>query len=89
MDSSTPPCLVDGRRACDPIEDRLLGLRVSNLDYLRHVEQLANAVCDAAADEDWYLETGGTALQDAINEPAKGLRHLHFEGDGCLDGDRP
>ena len=87
--STPPPCLADDRRACDPIEHPLLGQRPSDLDYLRHVEQLANAVCNAAADEDWYLETGGTTVQDAINELAKGLRHAHLEGDGCLEDDHP
>jgi hypothetical protein len=71
------------------MEHTLLGLRPSELAYLRNVERLANALCDAAADEDWYLADGGSPLQEAVNELAKSLRHVHFEGDGCLADDRP
>lgn len=89
MEPLTPPrCLVDDRRACDPIPDPRLGERLSELDYLRHVEQLANAVVDAAFDEGWYLEAEETPLQTAVNELGKRLRHVHYEGDGCLEEDR-
>jgi hypothetical protein len=30
-----------------------------------------------------------TALHRAINELARALAHWHFDGDGCLDPDRP
>ena len=63
--------------------------RLSDESYLKHVEGLANVVCDAAFDEGWltYLpdDAGQSPLQQAINELARNLRHVHYEGDGCLD----
>ncbi len=50
---------------------------------------LAKAVCDEALEEGWltYLpeDYEHTPLQRAINELARNLRHVHYEGDGCLD----
>lgn len=59
--------------------------------YLRRVEQLAHTVCDEALGEGWltYLpdDEHQTALQRAINELARNLRHVHDDGDGCLDAE--
>ncbi len=64
---------------------------MSDEDYLKRVEELANVVCDEALEEGWltYLPHDGdqTPLQWAINELARNLRHVHYEGDGCLDED--
>lgn len=69
------------------MEERLP--RRSDDDYLRHVEELANVVCDAAFDEGWLTfppdDAGQSPLQQAINELARNLRHVHSAGDGCLD----
>ncbi|MFI9503817.1 hypothetical protein [Nocardia sp. NPDC052566] len=58
------------------------------LAYLRRVELLAHAVCDSALDEGWLSyapdSEDATPLQRATNELARNLRHVHFEGDGCL-----
>ena len=63
--------------------------RLSELEYLKRIEDLANLVCDEALEEGWlsYLPDPpeGTRLQRAINELARSLRHLHHAGDGCLD----
>ena len=63
--------------------------RPTDEEYLQHVERLANEVVDEACREGWlmYLPDDGaqTALQRSINELARNLRHVHFEGDGCLD----
>ncbi|MEU6158268.1 hypothetical protein [Streptomyces sp. NPDC047130] len=32
---------------------------------------------------------GGTALGRSLRRPARARRHHHFEGDGCLEEDRP
>lgn len=51
-------------------------------------EVLAKAVCDAALDEGWLYERDDQPLmplQQAITDLAKSLRHVHFEGDGCLE----
>ena len=73
------------------VEERLP--RLSDEDYLKHVEQLANVVCDAAFDEGWLTfgpdDAGQSPLQQAINELARNLRFLHCEGDGCLDELQP
>ncbi|MES5819881.1 hypothetical protein [Streptomyces sp. RG80] len=67
--------------------------RLSSLDYLREIERLANQVRAAASSEGWlsYDEDPGdaTALQRSVNALARALRHYHFEGDGCLEEDRP
>src|SRR5207302_1754066 len=63
--------------------------RLTDQAYLEKVEELANAVCDEASEEGWltYLpgDSNQTPLQRAINELARNLRHVHYEGDGCLD----
>lgn len=59
--------------------------------YLRRVEVLADRVCQEALSEGWltYLpeDADQTPLQRAINELARSLRRVHYEGDGCVDGD--
>ncbi len=78
-----PRCTVD------EVQDR--PPRLSDEDYLKKVEELANVVCDEALEEGWltYLpdDDDQTPLQRAINELARNLRHVHHEGDGCLDQD--
>jgi hypothetical protein len=65
--------------------------RRSDEDYLNRVEELAKVVCDEASEEGWltYLpdDADQTPLQRAINELARNLRHVHYEGDGCVDED--
>ena len=65
--------------------------RKSDLEYLRDVERLAKSVVDRAADEGWQTfrpqDDQLTPLQRSINEMARHLRYLHYEGDGCLDHD--
>ena len=56
--------------------------------YFASVEALAQQVCEGAAVEGWltYLEDDPmTPFQRAVNELARHLRHVHYEGDGCLD----
>ncbi|MEV6194860.1 hypothetical protein AB0M19_20975 [Streptomyces sp. NPDC051920] len=68
---------------------------LSEFDHLREIERLAQAVTNAAAAEGWLSFASGseeaTSLQRAVNQLARGLRHYHFPGDGCLDEeeDRP
>ena len=63
--------------------------RLSDEDYLKRVEELAYGVCDKAFEEVWLTlsseDEDQTPLQRAINELARNLRHVHYEGDGCLD----
>lgn len=63
--------------------------RSNDIDYLRSVERLANEVCDRALEEGWltYLpdDYEQSPLQRSINELARNLRHVHFDGDGCLE----
>lgn len=62
--------------------------RASEIDYLRKVEALADVVCDAAFEEGWLAAPDDrplTPLQRAIEDLAKNLRHVHYEGDGCLE----
>lgn len=65
----------------------------SDLDYLYEIERLANRVELEASSEGWlsYQEDpeGATALQRSVNALARALRHYHFDGDGCLEEDRP
>jgi hypothetical protein len=60
-------------------------------EYHAKVEALAHEVVNLAAEEGWltYLpdDEEQTPLQQAINELARNLRHVHYEGDGCLDED--
>lgn len=78
-----PRCTVD------EVQDR--PPRLSDEDYLKKVEELANVVCDKALEEGWLTclpdDDDHTPLQRAINELARNLRHVHYEGDGCLDQD--
>lgn len=57
-------------------------------DYLRRVEVLAHQIVERAADEAWHRldaePPDATPLQRAVNELARVLRHVHFDGDGCL-----
>ncbi|GAB0105179.1 hypothetical protein JMUB6875_41570 [Nocardia sp. JMUB6875] len=57
--------------------------------YLRRIERLAHEVCDHALGEGWLSyapdPSDSTPLQRAVNELARNLRHIHHEGDGCLD----
>jgi hypothetical protein len=57
--------------------------------YLRRIESLAREVVDCAANEGWLsyaLDPGdATQLQRTVNELARNLRHVHYDGDGCLD----
>lgn len=80
---SGAPCTVDEVQERPP--------RRSEEDYLKRVEELAKVVCDEASEEGWltYLpdDDDQTPLQRAINELARNLRHVHYEGDGCLDED--
>ncbi|CAL9652412.1 hypothetical protein ABT368_33640 [Streptomyces althioticus] len=66
---------------------------LSDLDYLREIERLANRVSVEASNEGWLSFQadldGATPLQRSVNVLARALRHYHFEGDGCLDEDRP
>ncbi|WP_412736337.1 hypothetical protein [Krasilnikovia sp. MM14-A1259] len=62
-------------------------------DYLQQIELLARDVVRAAKDEGWVSYDAdpaeASALQRAVNEVARRLRHWHFNGDGCLEDDRP
>ncbi|MEW2326138.1 hypothetical protein AB0926_34595 [Streptomyces griseoincarnatus] len=66
---------------------------LSNLDYLREIERLANRVSVEASNEGWLSFQAdpdeATPLQRSVNVLARALRHYHFEGDGCLEEDRP
>jgi hypothetical protein len=63
--------------------------RLSDDEYLRRVEDLAREVVGQAGEEGWLSLTsdpsGATGLQCAVNELARELRHLHDDGDGCVD----
>jgi hypothetical protein len=65
--------------------------RLSDDEYLRKIEVLANAVCDRAFDEGWLTflpqDDHQSPLQHSINELARHLRHVHREDDGCLEAD--
>ncbi len=61
-------------------------IRESEIDYLHKIEGLSSLVRDRASDEGWltYLDDAEQSpLQQAINELARHLRHIHFDGDGC------
>jgi len=63
--------------------------RATDAEYLRTVELLAHDVVERAFDEGWLSYTpeddDHTPLQRSINELARNLRHVHHDGDGCLD----
>ncbi|QOV33877.1 hypothetical protein IM697_27250 [Streptomyces ferrugineus] len=71
----------------------MTSLELGELDHLREIERLALRVREAASDEGWlsYLDDpeGATPLQRSVNALARVLRHHHFDGDGCLEDDRP
>ncbi len=64
---------------------------LSDVDHLRRIEALAHAVCERALDEGWltYLPEDGdqSPLQQAVNELARHLRHVHHDADDCGDGE--
>ena len=63
--------------------------RDDDIDYLQRIESLAKEVVDRAASEGWLTyqpdPQTATPLQRSVNELARHLRHVHHEGDGCLD----
>ncbi|MEU9859921.1 hypothetical protein AB0D99_03540 [Streptomyces sp. NPDC047971] len=67
---------------------------LSDLDYLREIERLANRVSVEESNEGWLSfpsdPEAATPLQRSVNALARALRHDHFAGDGCLEEeDRP
>ncbi|MFD8704236.1 hypothetical protein ACFV1W_16690 [Kitasatospora sp. NPDC059648] len=66
---------------------------LSDLDYLREIERLAYRVTVEASDEDWFSYApdpeDATPLQRSVNALARVVRSYHFEGDGCVEEDRP
>ncbi|MGV9452076.1 hypothetical protein [Streptomyces sp. NPDC003635] len=65
----------------------------TELEYLREIERLAHQVTLAASEEDWYAPPAdpehATPLQRRVNALARAVHHYHFDGDGCLEEDRP
>lgn len=64
--------------------------RESDLDYLRAIEELAFAVVEEAAAEDWLVfgdegERATIPLRRVINQLATRIRVPHYDGDGCLE----
>ncbi|GAA1963067.1 hypothetical protein [Kitasatospora viridis] len=66
---------------------------LSELDYLREIERLAYRIGVEASNEGWLSfapdPADATALQRSVNALARATRHYHFEGDGCLEEERP
>jgi hypothetical protein len=66
---------------------------LSEPEYLRHIEHLAREIVNAANAEGWLTYADdpdeATPLQRMVNETARQLRHYHFDGDGCLEEERP
>ncbi|MEU6380742.1 hypothetical protein [Streptomyces sp. NPDC046909] len=66
---------------------------LSELDYLREIERLADRVKAEAAEEGWLSfeanPEASTPLQRSVNALARAVRSYHFEGDGCTEEDRP
>ncbi|GIM88642.1 hypothetical protein [Paractinoplanes toevensis] len=64
----------------------------SESDYLRQLELAARDVVHAAQDEGWQTygpdPDEATSLHRAVNELARHIRRMHFDGDGCVE-DRP
>lgn len=61
-----------------------------DVEYLRRIEQHARVVVDEALAEGWLTLIEGddqdqSPLQQAVNEMARLIRYVHYEGDGCLD----
>jgi hypothetical protein len=65
--------------------------RADDETYLRRLEALADRICQEALAEGWLMylpdDDDQTPLQRAINELARNIRQVHYEGDGCVDGD--
>lgn len=64
--------------------------RVSDLEYLRLIEELAHDVVEQAAEEGWleFGDTGQSAptpVQRAVNALATELRIHHHAEDGCME----
>ena len=62
----------------------------NDVEYLRRIEQRARVVVDEASAEGWLTYIEGDdhdqcPLQQAVNELARHIRYVHYEGDGCLD----
>ena len=91
------PATLDEHESDTLHEDQVAGIlgrwtrppRLSDDEYLREIEVLANAVCDRAFDEGWLTfspeDDDQSPLQQAVNELARNLRQVHHEGDGCLE----
>jgi len=66
---------------------------LSDQDYLREIERLAYRVTVEASNEDWLSfepdPESVTPLQRSVNALARVLRSYHFDGDGCVEEDRP
>lgn len=66
---------------------------LNEYDYLRQIELLATDVVNHAQQEGWLSyhpdPADATAVQRAVNELARQLRHHHFPGDGCLEESAP
>ena len=64
---------------------------LSELDHLREVERLARSVVEVAGAEGWLSyapeAADASSLQRSVNALARVLRHYHFAGDGCVEGD--
>ena len=60
-------------------------------DYLSLIHHLAEEVVHAAIEEDAfevYLdEEPKTPLQRSITRLARSIKHWHYDGDGCLEGE--
>lgn len=67
--------------------------QLSDWEYLREIERLANRVRAEASNEGWLSfqadSDEATPLQRSVNVLARALRHYHLGGDGCLDEERP
>ncbi|MGW7048235.1 hypothetical protein ACWGDT_37280 [Streptomyces avermitilis] len=70
----------------------MISPELSELDYLREIERLANRVSVEASHEGWLSFQAdpeeAKPLQRSVTVLARSLRHYHFEGDGCTE-DRP
>jgi len=62
---------------------------MSDQEYLVLIEQLAQAVFDAAVDERpetiFHRELNTTPLDRAIHDLVVEVRRVHYDGDGCLE----
>jgi hypothetical protein len=65
--------------------------RADDETYLRRVEILPDQVYQEARREGWLTyspeDADQTPLRRSINELARNLRQVHYEGDGCVDCD--